>query len=88
MPYNKVQDRCYPCSVKNQVIDAPHANLYAFCELFIISSSSTIGYRTDEDSQERYIHVVSSHGFSPLDVNQEIFDNEDGNYPQIIQKID
>ena len=47
--------------------------------MFVISASATVGYRTDEDSKERYHHVISGQGFSPLDVDQQIFDDPEGN---------
>ena len=80
MPYENVQQVCVPCAVKITVIDGPHNNLYGFCEMFVISASSAVGYRTDEDAQERYQHVISGHGFSPLDVDQRLFDDPNGEF--------
>ena len=60
------------------MVDSPHSNLYSFSELVIISLSSVLGYRPEEDEKERYQHVVASHGFAPGDVPQELFDNPEG----------
>ena len=76
--FSDLENKCYPCAVKITVVDSPHNNLYAFCEMVIISLSSVLGYRPEEDEKERYQHVVSSHGFAPGDVPQDLFTDPEG----------
>ena len=71
--FRQLEETCYPCSVKITVVDSVHANLYGFSELVVISMSSVLGFRQDEDHKDRYEHVVSSHGFSPGDVPTRLF---------------
>ena len=76
--YALLQEKCYPCAMKIQTVDGQHNNLYGFSEMALISISSAVGYRQDEDHEGKYNDTVSSHGFSPEDVPPEIFGEAKG----------
>ena len=79
--YNYLAENCYMCCVKLTTVDSPYANLYGFSEVFIRSATTTIGYRNPEDGEvyeNQYETVMSGHGFSPRDVNQDLFRRSDG----------
>ena len=79
--YNYLAENCYMCCVKLTTVDSPYANLYGFSEIFIRSATTTIGYRNAEDGEvyaNQYETVMSGHGFSPRDVNQDLFRRSDG----------
>ena len=82
--YELIDQSCFPCTVKLTTIDAPYANLYGFSELFIISMSSTVGFRIynqgEPVAKSHYDCVVSGHGFSPADVNQRLLHDKQSEF--------
>ena len=79
--YTQLQHHCFMCSTKITTIDCPYCNLYGFSELVIRASTSVIGFRIESDGElyeGQYETTLSSHGFSPRDVNQDIFRYPEG----------
>ena len=79
--YRNLGDNCYMCCTKLITVDSPYANLYGFAETFIRSATTIIGYRTVTDGElfeDQYEHCMSGHGFSPRDVNQNLFQRTQG----------
>ena len=82
--YLYLRENCYMCCVKLTTVDSPYANLYGFSETFIRSVTTTIGYRTPDDGEvyaNQYDFCMSGHGFSPRDVNQDLFRYSEGKLP-------
>lgn len=79
--YMDLPESCYMCCVNQTTIDGQFANVYGFTESVIRTATTAIGFRADEDGvmySGQYDTVVSGYGFSPRDVNQNLFNRSQG----------
>ena len=72
---------CYMCSTSQTTVDGQFSNLYGFTENVVRSATVAIGFRADEDGvmyNGQFENSVAGYGFSPRDVNQNLFKRPNG----------
>lgn len=74
VPFERLEENCYPCATKNRTMDHEHANIYVFSEMVVVLLSYVPGFRQGENAEDLYKDAVASHGFNPDQVNQAVFD--------------